>query len=100
MEFIGIAHDRPGFLDDLVDRRLVQRAHSARQIRGQGATHFHGPCPAFFKRGIVEIGVRIGIQNFMAERGRHRRIDGHTGDRARFDFLQHRDQAFDDPWLR
>ena len=56
---------------------------SVASVRRQRAPHLHGPRAALLERRIVEIRVRIGVQNLVRERRRLGRVDGDGPDRAR-----------------
>ncbi len=93
MQFIRIAHDRPGLLLYFLNRGRIQRPDLAGQLSWQRAPHLHGPRPPLFQRRIVEKGIGVGIQDLVRERGRHRRIDRHTTDDPGFNLLEERGQS-------
>jgi hypothetical protein len=62
-------------------------------LGGQRAAHLHHARAALFQRGIVEIGVRVGIENLVRERRRLGRIDGRGADGRRRESFQQRAQA-------
>ena len=67
---------RPGFGRDLRDGGGVERAGAVGVIGRQGAAHLHGAGAALFERRVVEIGVRIGVEDLVRERRRLGRVDG------------------------
>ena len=77
MQFIGIAHDRPSLLGDDRDGLGVEGRGTVEHLGSQRPAHLHGAGPALFERGVVEIAVRVRVQDFMAER---RRFGGLRGD--------------------
>src|SRR5204863_3743332 len=75
VQFIGIAHIGPGFTLDLGDGLLVESTDFFQHRGGKNAAHFDGAGAALFQWGIVEIGIWVGIQDFVREDARDRRID-------------------------
>ena len=65
MQFFRIANIGPGFVTDLGNCRRVQTANFRQDGIGEGAAHFHGPSATLFEWSIVEIGVRIGVENLV-----------------------------------
>ena len=75
MELFGVPDDRPRFVGHLPDRCFVQGAHLAAAV-AQGAAELNGAGAAFLEGGVVEEGVRVGVQDLVAERGRLGGVDG------------------------
>ncbi len=88
VQFVGIAHDRPGFAFHLLDRLGIQRADLAEQLGRQRPSHFDRAGPPLLQRCIVKKRIGVGIENLMRERRRRRRIDGETTNLLAFDRLQ------------
>ena len=65
----------------------IQSAHAIGQI-GQRAAHLDGARPALLERSIIEVRVRIGVQDFVRERRCFRSLDGNGADRAFRDAIQ------------
>ena len=65
VQFVGVANVRPGFFADCCNRGWIQAPDFREHRLGQGAAHLHGTGAALLKRSIIEVGVRIGIQNFV-----------------------------------
>ncbi len=68
VQFVGIAHGRPGFGGHLRDGGGVERAGALGVIGGQRAAHLHGAGAALFERRIVEdtrtgLALRISWEN-------------------------------------
>src|SRR5580693_5574606 len=78
MQFIGVAHIRPGFLPHLRNRRRIQPAHFLEYRFRQHPSHLHRPRPPLLKWSIVKKRIWIRIQNFMRKLRWHRGIDRET----------------------
>ena len=74
-ELVGIAHIRPGFLLNLRDGRRVKLANFFEHRFRQHAAHLNRSGAALFQGRVVEIGVRIGVQDLVRENRRNRSID-------------------------
>ena len=59
---------RPGFGADAFDRVGVQPAEVGRRGRVEPAPRRNRARAPFFERGVVEKGVRLGVENFVGER--------------------------------
>ncbi len=88
VQFIRIAHDRPGLPLHLLDRRRVQRSNFSCQLSWKRAPHLHRTRPPLFQWRVVEKRIGIRIQDLVRERRRQRRIDRHTANGAGFDLLE------------
>jgi hypothetical protein len=75
VQLIRVADVRPGVRDDLLDGVLIERADLGEHCLRQRPAKLHGPRPPFFQRRVIEIGVRIRVQNFVRELRWHRRVD-------------------------
>ena len=100
MQFVGVAHVGPGIGANFVDGRGIEASNFGEHRFGQHAAHFDGASAALFERGVVEIGVRIRVQNLMREGRGYRRIDGEAADAARGDVAQDALEACRCPWPR
>ena len=74
MQFFDIAYIRPCSLAYFRDGGGVEPPDFLEHRVRQDATHFHCPSSAFFERRIIEIRVRISVQNLVRKLRRHRRI--------------------------
>ena len=95
MQFVGVTNDGPRLGDDLGDRGGIENAHAARYVGAQGAAQRHGPGAALFERRVVEIRVRIRVENLVTERRRLGRIDGDRFDLAALERPENRHEAVD-----
>ena len=75
MQLIGIAHIRPGFFAHLRNRRRIEASDFFEHRFRQHPPHLHGARPPLFERRVVQIGIRIRIQNLVRKLRRNRRID-------------------------
>ena len=90
MQLIGVARHRPGLGGHFGDRRRIQSAHALRHVRMQAAPQLHRPRPPLFEGRVIEISVRIGIENLVRERRRLSRIHGDGFNRAALNAGQQR----------
>ena len=74
MKFVSVPHGGSGLPRDLGDRCLVERTDLS-CVTGQRPSQLYGPRASFLKRGIIEKGIRVLIQNLVAEGGGLGRID-------------------------
>ena len=88
VEFMLVAEVGPDFAADLVDGGLVEAAGAVGDAVGQCAAKADGAGAALFEAGVVEERVRIGVDEFVGELRRHRRVDSEAADRARRDAAQ------------
>src|ERR1700687_5394938 len=65
VKFIGIAHIRVRLLAHFGDRCRIKPANFREHRLGEHTAHFDGPRATFLKGSIVEVGIGIGIQNFV-----------------------------------
>ena len=87
VKFVRVAHVRPRLFAHFRDGRLVQSADFRKNGLRQHAPHFDGARAAFLEWRVVQIGVRIRVQNLVRELRRNGRVHGETldssfGDRA------------------
>ena len=75
MQFIGIAHIRPSFFAYLGNRGRIEPPDFLEHRLRQHASHLHRTRPPLLKRRVIQIGVRIRIQNLMRKLRRNRCID-------------------------
>ena len=88
MQFVGIPDVRPCLFADLCNRRRIELPNFLQNGFGQNPTHLHRTGSPLFQRRIVEIGVRVRVENFMRELRWHGRIHGHAADTAVIDSAQ------------
>ena len=89
VQFIRVAHIRPCFLLHLRDGGGIERADFFEYGRRQYAPHFDRPRPALFERRIVQVGIRIRIENLVRELRRHRRVHRQAANPSLLDSAQH-----------
>ena len=65
MQFFGVAHGRPGFGSDLRDGLRVQGAGPFGVAGGKGTAHLDRAGAALLERRVIQVGVRIGVQDFV-----------------------------------
>ena len=94
MQLISIPHIRPSLTPYLRDRPRIQPAHFLQHRLRQHPPHLHRACPPFLERRVIEIRIRIRIQNFMRELRRHRSIHRQHTNLSRSHPAQHRLQSF------
>ena len=75
MQFIGVAHIGPDFGAHFGDCGGIEAADFREHGFGQRAAHLDGAGATLFEWRVIEIGVRIGVQDFVRELRRNRRID-------------------------
>ena len=92
MQLFRIARDGKRLGSDFGNRRRVERADAA-GVGPDGAAHLHCARPPLFQRRIVEIGVRIRIENLVRERRRLGCVDRHGFQRPGADVLDELLQA-------
>ena len=95
VQFIGVADVGPSLGFDLRDGRGIEASDFFEHRFREHAPHLDRARAAFFKRCVIEIGVRIGVQNLMRELRRHRSVDGEAANAAVFDGAQDVAQAID-----
>ena len=95
VQLIGIAHIRPCVAPHFIVSRRIKPAQFRCERFRQRAAHIYGARAALLERRIVEIGVRIGVQNFVREGRRHRRIHREALDVALDEISQDAFQAID-----
>ena len=93
MQLVGISNQWPRLLGHLGDCGRIQGADPARVLNRQRAAKLHRARPPFLEGRIVEISVRIRIQDFVAELGRLGRIDSNGSQRPVTHALQDRLQS-------
>ena len=67
VKFVGIANDRPRFAESLFNRGWIERADVA-GISTECSSHLDRAGPAFLERRVVEVGIRVRVQNFVGQR--------------------------------
>ena len=75
VEFVCVAHVWPRFSAYFGDGCGSSLPISDRTASGKHAPHLHGAGAAFFEGRVIEICIRIGIQDFVRKLRRHGRID-------------------------
>src|SRR5581483_3973326 len=94
VEFVRVANDGPRFLGNFGDDRGVEYSGAVEIVANRSA-QLHRAGAALFKRRVVQIRVRIGVENFVAERRGFGRIDRNSADRSAFDLTENRLEAVD-----
>ena len=74
MQLVCVSHDRPSLFRHFGNRGLIQRTDVARQVGRQTSAHLHRSRTPFLQRRVIQVGIGIGIQDFMTEGRRHRCI--------------------------
>ena len=69
VHLLSVAGIRPRFRSDPVDGRLVERTKVAGALRVEPAPRHDGVGSALFERCIVEVGVGLGGQDLLRQRG-------------------------------
>ena len=92
VQFVGIAHERPRRLRHLGDCRRIEQARCV-GVEARRLTQRHRARAPLFERCIVEIGIRIGVEDFVTEGRRLRRVDRNGADLARFDATENREES-------
>src|SRR5579863_7992760 len=82
MQFVCVAHVWPSFFANLRNRRGIKLSDFLEYRFRQDPPHLYGTSPPLFERGVVEIGIRIRIEDLMRELRRHRGVDGDASDAA------------------
>src|SRR5262249_8861072 len=85
VQFIGIAHIRPGVLPHLRDSGWVEMANLIEHCNGKYAAHLDSSSPALLERSVVKISIGMGIKNLVREDRRNGSIDSNALDSAAFD---------------
>ncbi len=67
MELFGIADVWPGVVAHRGNSGRVEAADLRQNSCGKDTAHFDGAGAAFFERGIVEVSVRVGVQDFVGK---------------------------------
>jgi hypothetical protein len=76
VKLVSIADHRPGFAGHFGNGIRIESADLSCHFGRQCAAHLHGPRPPFFKRRVIQVGVRIRIEDLVTERRWRRCIDG------------------------
>ena len=95
VQLFRVAHVRPSFVTNFGNGLGVESANFSHYRFRQNAAHLDGAGAALLERSIIEIGVRIGVQNFVRELRGHGRIDGEAGDAAIGDVTNHELEPFE-----
>jgi len=69
MELVGIAHRGPGFggLPGQDGPSGFERAAPSALVGGQRAAHLYGAGATLFEGGVVQVRIRVGVQDFVRE---------------------------------
>ena len=94
-KLICIANIGPRLLANFGDRSGIEPADFRQHRFGQHAAHLDGAGAALFEWSVVEIGVGIGVQNFVRELRGHGGFDGHAANASSGDVFQDYFQAID-----
>ena len=100
VQFVGVAHDRPHRFGHLGDRRRIEDPGAGFGIAANRAAQRHRARAALFERRVVEVGVRVRVEDLVTERRRLGRVDGDGRDRAALDRAAARRSARRRPSLR
>ena len=92
MQFVGIAHDRPRFRRDFVDTAPIENA-GAVEIVARRPAQLHRARAPLFQRCVVEISVRISVEDLVREDRGLGRIDCDRLHRAVFDIAKNIDET-------
>ncbi len=95
MKLVRVANIWPRLLANFGYRSGIEPADFGEYRFGQHAAHFDGAGAALFEWGVVEICVRVGVQNLMRKLRGHRSFDGHAANTSRSDIFQDHFQAGD-----
>ena len=68
VQFVGVANTGPGFGRNFGDHLRIEPRQVAHFLAADRAARGHGPGAALFERGRIQKGVRVGAQEFVAER--------------------------------
>ena len=74
VQLVGVANDRPRLGRDVGDRRGVEHARAV-DVVAQRAAQRHRARAPLLERRVVEVGVRVGVEDLVAERRRLGRVD-------------------------
>ena len=80
VQFVGVAHDRPRLLRRLPRSRRDRECRRRRRRRASPRRELHRARATLFERRVVEVRVRIRVEDLVTERRRLGRVDG---DRAK-----------------
>ena len=89
MQLVAVANIGPRLFADPRNRRLVEPSHFLQNRFRQHSPHLHGTRTPLFQRSIVEVRVRVRIQDFVRELRRHRRVDRQRANRATANPVEH-----------
>ena len=95
MQLFGVTDIRPGVVADGRDGSGIEPANFSQHGLGQHATHFDGAGAAFFKRGIVKVRVRIGVENLVRKLLGRGGVNGKAGDAPAGNVAQHAIESFE-----
>ena len=93
VQFVRVADHRPGLFCHLGDRCRVQRAEIPGQVRRQAPAHLDGARPPLLERRVIQVRVRVGVQDLVAEGRRHGRVHREAADLAALDAPEHGHEA-------
>ena len=91
VEFVFVAEVGPDLFADGGDGGGVDFAGFVGEIAAEGG----GAGAALFEAGFVEVGVGVGVEEFVGEDGRGWGIDGEAADGAFFYAAEKFDEAFE-----
>ncbi len=95
MQLVGRAQVGPGLLDHRGDRLRIEAPDVVGHRGGQPAPQRDRAGPPLLERGVVEIGVGVGVQDLVGEHGGLRRLARHPPDLAGVDRGEAGAQAVD-----
>ena len=95
MQFLGVAHQRPGFGPDPIDRIGVEQTEVFHFGGIEPGAVADGVGAAFLEWRIVEKGIGPRVDDFLGERRRLAQVTAYQGELVVFHILQQRDQIVD-----
>ncbi len=95
VQFIGVAHIGPRLLLHLRNGRGIEPADFLEHRCRQHSPHLNGTRTALFERRIIEVCIRICIENFVRELRRYRSVHRQATNPSLLDSAQHFAEALD-----
>ena len=95
VQLVGVARIRTLLLAHARNRVRVERAQIAGRRRVGGPPRLHGMAPTLLERGIVQEGVRLGVQDLVREERRLRRVARDQPQLAPVDPAEHGAKPFE-----
>ena len=95
MKLVLVADVGPALAAYFLDSGLIELASFFEHAGGECATQRRGAGAALFEASFVEVGVGVGVEEFMCELRWDWCIDGEAADGSVFDSAEDFDQAFE-----